>query len=489
MAGKIFFTVWAAKKVYDIAIAFSNLGKVVGKTPFALAALGALALAQQMGLLDDVIKKAQEAFGSDDIEKFAGGIKEFKDEANGLANSNGIKVLQEGVLGNMPAGQLETDALKKFRAEMVAVGQAFALSNQEQRDSIELNTRLIGASSEYAEVLRAQAEISNRARQEIQKLEEQKSKLTEAERNEGRGAVIDQTIAKIKEQAEADKAATEAAIQNAEARQRARQVELFAIQSQIGLQEELYNIQDEIAKLTMSEIEKKYYDIEAAAKRAARAAIQAEEARIGRPLTLEEQRRYYDEAGKGVDQLKQKTKEQYDQSREFSTGWKQAMNEYVENATNGAKMAKDVFTKATQGMEDAIVNFAKTGKFEFKSFMSSILEDLLRSQIRQLMGQVFNFGGNTGGTTGGSFLGNLLGFANGGVIPTNNPVIVGERGPELISGASGRVVTPNNQLGGNIVNYNISAVDAASFKALVAADPGFIHAVAAQGAKSIPGRR
>jgi hypothetical protein len=36
------------------------------------------------------------------------------------------------------------------------------------------------------------------------------------------------------------------------------------------------------------------------------------------------------------------------------------------------------------------------------------------------------------------------------------------------------------------VTYNINAVDAASFKALVAADPGFIHAVAMKGAGGIP---
>jgi hypothetical protein len=39
------------------------------------------------------------------------------------------------------------------------------------------------------------------------------------------------------------------------------------------------------------------------------------------------------------------------------------------------------------------------------------------------------------------------------------------------------------------VTYNINAVDASSFKALVAADPGFIHAVAMQGSMSVPGRR
>jgi hypothetical protein len=115
-------------------------------------------------------------------------------------------------------------------------------------------------------------------------------------------------------------------------------------------------------------------------------------------------------------------------------------------------------------------------------------EELLRSQIRQLMANLFTAG--PGATTNsGNFLSSILGFANGGIIPTNGPVLVGERGPELISGASGRVVTPNEQLGGTtVVNYNISAVDAMSFKAMIARDPGFIHAVAQQGARTVPGR-
>jgi hypothetical protein len=114
------------------------------------------------------------------------------------------------------------------------------------------------------------------------------------------------------------------------------------------------------------------------------------------------------------------------------------------------------------------------------------------------MAQVFNISGTRGsGSSGGgsvlSGIGRLLGFANGGIIPTNAPVLVGERGPELISGAAGRNVTPNSQLSGlgtTNVNYNISAVDALSFKQLVASDPSFLYAVTEQGRRSVPlGRR
>jgi hypothetical protein len=50
------------------------------------------------------------------------------------------------------------------------------------------------------------------------------------------------------------------------------------------------------------------------------------------------------------------------------------------------------------------------------------------------------------------------------------------------------MVTPNNQLGGS-VTYYINAVDAMSFKQLVAQDPQFIYALTEQGRRSVPQTR
>ena len=190
--------------------------------------------------------------------------------------------------------------------------------------------------------------------------------------------------------------------------------------------------------------------------------------------------------------LKQQQEANYKLTQDFQKGWEKAFRQYREDAFNAFEQAGRLFSKITSGMEDAIVDFAKTGKFEFKSFLNSVLEEILRSQIRQLLAQTFNIGGSRGG--GGSILGSIgkmLGFANGGIIPTNNPVIVGERGPEIISGAAGRNVTPNSQLGLGTTNivYNISAVDARSFKELVASDPSFIYAVTEQGRRTLPTSR
>ena len=176
-----------------------------------------------------------------------------------------------------------------------------------------------------------------------------------------------------------------------------------------------------------------------------------------------------------------------DSTRSFSYGWHQAFKQYAEDAGNAAKYAQTMFAKTMQGMEDLIVNFAKTGKFEWKNFVGSLVEELLRSQLKQLMSSVFSFQGGGGGTAG-NFLGDLFAgmFANGGTIPGGQFGIVGERGPEFVSGPA--TVTPMSAGGGTVV-YNINAVDAPSFKAMIARDPSFIHAVAMQGASGMPIRR
>jgi hypothetical protein len=328
----------------------------------------------------------------------------------------------------------------------------------------------------------------------------------------------------------------------------------FTVSETTKAERELQAIQDEMAKMTLPELEQKYYDIGAAALASAQDAINAENERRAAAkmttLSVEEEAQYRAVALQKSEKLYDATKKSYEMSRTFSTGWKKAMNEYVVNATNAASRAESLFKKATQGMEDAIVNFAKTGKFEWKNFISMMLEELLRSQIQQVFAQMMgNMSNSMSGVTGGgggNLLGNLLGgigslfgggssgympgesggiptgnsgggllaglgnivgsigsgigsvvsgigdffggfFANGGNLGAGKWGIAGENGPELISGPA--TVTPMGGGGVTNVTYNINAVDAMSFKQLVAQDPSFIHAVAMQGAKSMPSTR
>ena len=56
-------------------------------------------------------------------------------------------------------------------------------------------------------------------------------------------------------------------------------------------------------------------------------------------------------------------------------------------------------------------------------------------------------------------------FADGGNFQGGKPIVVGERGPEVIFPNRGGYVMPNHKMGGAVtVNMNISTPDANSFR-------------------------
>lgn len=178
----------------------------------------------------------------------------------------------------------------------------------------------------------------------------------------------------------------------------------------------------------------------------------------------------------------------------FSLGWQKSYANYVESSRNAADYAATVFKTFTTGLEDAWVKFVQTGKLSFKDLVNSIVADIARAQIRNLLANLIPSpsSGNAGGLFGGKIIPGFL--ASGGPAMANAPYIVGEKGPELFVPRTSGTVIPNSSLSSvspsqsSYVTYNISAVDAQSFKQMIARDPAFIHAVASQGAKGIPGR-
>jgi phage-related minor tail protein len=132
-----------------------------------------------------------------------------------------------------------------------------------------------------------------------------------------------------------------------------------------------------------------------------------------------------------------------------------------------------------------------TGKFKFKDLISTMIKELVRLAAQQAFKWLLSWA--TGGTSDiFGAVAKLFGFADGGYVPTNGPILVGERGPEIISGMGGRTVTPNDELGGlmggggSTVNYYITAVDSTSFKQMVARDPEFLYAVTEKGRQRSP---
>jgi hypothetical protein len=79
-----------------------------------------------------------------------------------------------------------------------------------------------------------------------------------------------------------------------------------------------------------------------------------------------------------------------------------------------------------------------------------------------------------GGGGGGSFFG---GFAQGGAVSKNRPILVGENGPEIFRPNSTGQITQNargTSGGGTTVNFNINTVDASGFEELLVRSRGTI---------------
>ncbi len=160
----------------------------------------------------------------------------------------------------------------------------------------------------------------------------------------------------------------------------------------------------------------------------------------------------------------------------WTAGASSAWENYLESTRDVAGQTKSLFTNAFSSMEDAIVQFALTGKLSFSDFAKSILADMARIAVRQasssalsgLFGLAANaassyFGGGSTGATqggytgsdysnwvgaqakGGAWSGGVQMFADGGAFSNSivsSPTafgmangktgVMGEAGPEAI---------------------------------------------------------
>lgn len=156
------------------------------------------------------------------------------------------------------------------------------------------------------------------------------------------------------------------------------------------------------------------------------------------------------------------------------------------------------FSSATKQLSTDLAEGLMAGKdglSAFKDFFKTIVKELIAQAIRLLVIQpilqgIFGmFGYNIGfGSTGN--IENITKRAAGGPVMRNKPYVVGELGPELFVPNQAGEIRNASELAGmggsSRVTYNINAVDAASFKQLVARDPEFIYNVTRVGQRRLP---
>lgn len=156
--------------------------------------------------------------------------------------------------------------------------------------------------------------------------------------------------------------------------------------------------------------------------------------------------------------------------RSFEGGMVDGLKRVREEFTNVGQAVSDTWVNAFSSMEDAFVNFVKTGKLDFKSLADSIISDMARIAFRQMMSGFFGGGGGGGfnilsmfglGGGGGSVpLPPIVTRAVGGSVSSGSPYLVGENGPELFMPSRSGSIIPDTSMSGNgggvIVNQTIN---------------------------------
>jgi lambda family phage tail tape measure protein len=411
-----------------------------------------------------------------------------------------------------------TDQIRASNLQYDHLVENFSRGNIEADHQLAIQLRGIGLGEDNLELYQQQEAVLTRSRLQVIALQQEaeKIKLTlgidpTAEERLLKNA---RAIELVKEQT---KKALDTNKQSVLGTQEMRNTEA-AYQFALGLtnqaQLSAISAKGEMIGLTSTENEKLIQAIQLQKQLAIAQKLQEEQLKLGRkdgelvPIEPKRIAEITKQIGDFYDSQSKQTQEQIDKSREFGTGWEKAYKQYAEDANNANKQAGTYFTTFTQGFEDAIVNFVKTGKLSFKDLANTIIAEFVRIQAKQLALGLFGGKSGGGGLLSGLF-GSLFGgggataqagaavlglpaFANGGKPPVNRPSLVGERGPELFVPRSAGTIIPNGQFGGGgqisntVVTYNIQAVDAASFKSLVASDPEFIFSVSERGRRNLP---
>lgn len=120
----------------------------------------------------------------------------------------------------------------------------------------------------------------------------------------------------------------------------------------------------------------------------------------------------------------------------MSNGAKQALTEYIEQAANVAEAARSAVTSVLGTLEDTLAKFFQTGKFGFKDFVAAINVELSKIAARQVSGLIAQ-----------GLSGLFTAKADGGDFQAGTSMLVGERGPEILTNVpfSGSIV-PNHVL-------------------------------------------
>jgi len=146
-----------------------------------------------------------------------------------------------------------------------------------------------------------------------------------------------------------------------------------------------------------------------------------------RGMSLDEYNQKLAALGKTERDLQETTIANYDAMTDAQGDWRKgassAFQNYLEQARDVAGQTKTLFTNAFTSMEDAVVNFAMTGKFSFADFTKSILADMVRIETQRaapgLLGSLVSWGATAASAYFGGGSGNGMAAGSAGAVSSN----------------------------------------------------------------------
>ncbi|MBF8692348.1 phage tail tape measure protein [Pseudomonas fulva] len=146
-----------------------------------------------------------------------------------------------------------------------------------------------------------------------------------------------------------------------------------------------------------------------------------------RGMSLDEYNQKLAALNKTEKDLQETTIANYDQMTAAQGDWRKgassAFQNYLEQARDVAGQTRSLFTNAFSSMEDAVVNFAMTGKFSFADFTKSILADMVRIETQRaasgLLGSLVSWGATAASAYFNGGGGNGMEAGSAGAVSSN----------------------------------------------------------------------
>ena len=432
----------------------------------------------------------------DNVDKQKGSTKEMADAEADLVE----KKKEEKTLNDESLRILERQT-EEFKSQL----DELESNSAEFRDQLALQNDLLFASEDQRDVLNAIADIESDRKSALQDLADL-TKIDAQERLTREKQINDEYDDRIKLTEE--QLAVQQRIQNAQ-QSFLTNVDLVGqpfreLQKEVQLAEKLMNASSEAERRRIQkqfDLRKSLDDAAAALEIEKLAEINAAKeaaAEQGRTLTGSEEiaiaQKYAEEemnimnAQSAFETYKDAQLDGYEamiqKSRQFGQGVKDAFLIFKDEVENNAALGTNLFNTMTQGWEDAFVKFAETGKLSFKDLFKTLMTEIIKMAANRLFLALFD-------PTGGLFSSLFAGFfANGGNIPSGKFGVVGESGPEIVTGPASVMSASDSARalgGGQTIVYNISAVDTQSFQSALARDPEFVYSLTRAGARRLPG--